>query len=42
MKEEFNKDAEILKKNQIEILKMKSSISQIKTQLKALLIEWNA
>jgi hypothetical protein len=39
MKEEFNKDAEILKKNQIEILVMKISITQIKTHLKALLID---
>jgi hypothetical protein len=30
-----------LKKNQIEILERKSSITQIKTQSKALLIEWN-
>jgi peptidoglycan hydrolase CwlO-like protein len=33
MKEEFNKDKEILKKNQTEILEMKSSISQIKASL---------
>jgi hypothetical protein len=37
--EELNKDNEILKKNQIEILERKSSITQIKTQSKALLIE---
>jgi hypothetical protein len=30
MKEEFNKDAEILKKIKFEILEVKSSISQIK------------
>jgi hypothetical protein len=29
-KEEFKKDTQILKKNQTKILKMKSSISQIK------------
>jgi hypothetical protein len=44
MKEEFNKDWEIQKKIK---MKMKSSITQIKgllklkTQLKALLMEWN-
>jgi hypothetical protein len=42
MKEKFNKDVEILKKNKIEILEMKSSITQTKkTQLKSSLIEWN-
>jgi hypothetical protein len=30
MKEEFKKDTEVLKKNQTEILEMKSSISQKK------------
>jgi hypothetical protein len=30
MKKEFNKDMEILKKNPIEFLEIKSSISQIK------------
>jgi hypothetical protein len=30
MKEEFKKDIEILKKNQMEILEMRSSMSQIK------------
>jgi hypothetical protein len=40
MKEEFNKDTEILKKNKTEILEMKSSISQIKTQWKVCLVEW--
>jgi hypothetical protein len=35
MKEEFNKDIEILKKNQLEILEAKSSTSQIKTQREA-------
>jgi hypothetical protein len=30
MKEKFNKDVEILKKNKIEILEMKSSITQTK------------
>jgi hypothetical protein len=39
-KEEFSKDTEFLK-NSIKILKMKSSIIHIKTQLKALLIEWS-
>jgi hypothetical protein len=39
-KEEFNKDIEILKKNQTEILEMKSSISQIKTQWKVSPVEW--
>jgi hypothetical protein len=39
MEEEFNKDIEILKKKKAEILEMKSSISQIKTQLKALPID---
>jgi hypothetical protein len=34
MKEKFNKDTEMLKKNQTEILEMKSSTSQIKTQWK--------
>jgi hypothetical protein len=32
MNEEFNKDIEILKKNQIEILQVKNSVRQIKTQ----------
>jgi hypothetical protein len=36
IKEEFNKGIEILKKNQIEILEVKSSIIQIKDQLKTL------
>jgi hypothetical protein len=40
MKEEFDKDIEILKKNQIDILKMKSSISHIKTSIKVWLTEW--
>jgi hypothetical protein len=42
MKEEFNKDIKILKKNQTEILEMKSSINKIKdtkTQHKVSLAE---
>jgi hypothetical protein len=46
MKEEFNKGTEILKKNpnkqnQIEILEMKSSTTQIKIHQKTVLIAWN-
>jgi hypothetical protein len=37
IKEEFTKDVEILKKNQIEILEIKRSITQ-KYQLKVLLM----
>jgi hypothetical protein len=37
--EEFKKDRN-LEKNQIEILEMKSSITQTKTQFKDLLIKW--
>jgi hypothetical protein len=36
MKEEFNKETEILKRNQIEILEMRSSISQIKNLVESL------
>jgi hypothetical protein len=36
VKEEFNKDRKILGKKQIEILKMKSAISQIKTSIESL------
>jgi hypothetical protein len=35
MKDEVNEDIETLKKNQIEILEINNSISQIKTLLKA-------
>jgi vacuolar-type H+-ATPase subunit H len=40
MKEEFNQDTEILKRNQTEILEMESSISQIKPQLIASSLDW--
>jgi hypothetical protein len=40
MKEEFNKNIEILK-NQIESLEMKSSISQAKNSVENLLVEQN-
>jgi hypothetical protein len=41
-KEKNSVKIEIMKKNQIEILKMESPITRIlKNQLKALLIEWN-
>jgi hypothetical protein len=39
MKEEFNKNTEILQKK-IKILGMKSSIKQIKTQLKLFPVDW--
>jgi hypothetical protein len=42
MKEEFNIDVQILKKNQFKNLEMKTNAQyiQIKTQLKALPINW--
>jgi hypothetical protein len=44
MKEGFNRDTEIWKKYQIEMLELKSSMTQIKikTQLKTLLKEWTS
>jgi hypothetical protein len=39
IKEEFNKDIEILKKYLIEILEMKSSVSQIKNSGETLPID---
>jgi predicted nucleic acid-binding Zn-ribbon protein len=35
MKEKFNKDTEILKKHQVEIWEIKSSIFQVKTSIKS-------
>jgi flagellar biosynthesis GTPase FlhF len=41
IKEESNKDTEILKKNQIETLEMKTSIGQIKkTQVEVSAVYW--
>jgi hypothetical protein len=40
MEKKFNRDIEILKRTN-QNLEMKSSITKIKIQLKALLIEWN-
>jgi hypothetical protein len=42
VKEKYNKDMESLrKKNQNEILKIKSSLNQLKNQLKATPANWN-
>jgi hypothetical protein len=40
MKEKFNKDTENLKKNQIEILEMKSSVSQTKISAEKSPVDW--
>jgi hypothetical protein len=40
MKRKFNKNMGILNKNQIAIMEMKNSVSQIKTHLTAFPLNW--